>query len=158
MKKKLLCFLGMLVAVVLSTVMSSCEYVHDHGGQFSSADSTAIATIAQQEVTPTFSTPAEAQAYQMDIASEFQSDSVFRAMSQKQLFDVTSVLLGRGIHPTAKQIADEFTKNKDVYSNLPKEPQAEEDKPIPPVQEGKDTIVDTIIDGHKVHIIKNKEE
>lgn len=158
MKKTLLCFLGLVMAMIISLTMTSCDYVHDHGGVFSSADSTAIATIAQQEVTPTFSTPSEAQAYQMDLASEFQSDSVFRAMSQKQLFDVTTVLLQRGIHPTAKQIADEFSKNKDVYSNLPKEPQAEEDKPIPPVQQGRDTIIDTVINGQKVHIIKNKEE
>lgn len=156
MKNRVLMFLGMVVAIIMAAALGSCDRIHDHRGLFSYADSTAIANIAQQTVSPKFSTPTEAQAYQMDIENNFKEDSVFRSMTQKEVFDVTTVLLNRKQNPTAKDIAREYMQNNSIYSNLPTLGPLQQVHTTT-IREWKDTVIDTVIDGRKVYLLKNKE-
>lgn len=149
----------MVMGLISVLTFSSCEYLHNHGGTLSYSDSLAVAEIARETVEPTFATPNLAQSYQLQLQDQFQADSVFRQLSTEQIYNIVSVLNNRGIQPTVKQIVDEFTKNRSVYDNLPAEPQKEEDIPqAEPKIRSQDTIIDTTINGQRVHIIKNKQE
>lgn len=154
MKNRILMFVGMLMAIILSAALGSCDQIHDHGGILSHADSVAVANIAQEIVNPTFSNPTEAQAYQMDTEASFREDSVFRHLTQKEIFDVSSVLSNRGQKLSVHDIVEEYTKNKKVYSNLPTELP---EKVSPPVTSEEIDTIDTIVDGKRLRIIKNKE-
>lgn len=161
MKKTFKTFVAILTIAMLNILgLTSCDRILDRHGNFSYTDSLKIAQIVQESVNPTFNTPVLAQSYQMELIDHFKIDSIYRQMTTKQIFDVTTVLLQRGINPTVKDIIEEFQKNRNVYCNLPKEPQNPEEIPKREVSlhyETKDTIIDTVIDGKKVYLIKNKE-
>lgn len=161
MKKTLKTFVAILAVALLNIIgLTSCDHILDRHGKLSSADSLKIAQIAKETVNPTFDTPVLAQSYQMDLLDKYKLDSTFRYMTQKQIFDVVTVLIQKGTRPTVESIVDEFSKNKDVYSNLPESPQNPEEIPkakIIPHHESRDTVIDTVINGKKVYLIKNKE-
>lgn len=161
MKKTLKTFVAILAIAMLNIIgLTSCDRLLDRHGNFSYADSLKIAQIAQQTANPTFDTPVLAQSYQMELCDNFKIDSVYRNMTTKQIFDVSTVLIQRNTKPTVKDIVDEFLKNKEIYMNLPEEPQNPEEIPrakVIPHHESRDTVIDTIIDGKKVYLIKNKE-
>lgn len=70
-------------------------------------------------INPVFTSADQAVVYR-DLTEEGKSiDSVFYSMSDKQVIDVTSVLVGRVGHARKKDIVNEFMSHPDIYPLLP---------------------------------------
>ena len=66
-------------------------------------------------INPVFTSADQAVVYR-DLTEEGKSiDSVFYSMSDKQVIDVTSVLVGRVGHARKKDIVNEFMSHPDIY-------------------------------------------
>ena len=107
------------------------------------------------------------------LTSNMEIDSIFMALPETVIIDVSSVLLKKMSPITKKDIVDEYNRNRAIYDNLPKDATVPNDppaeKPIvevslvkegtttvteaPPTRVGESSYKDTVIDG-KQAIIK----
>lgn len=82
-----------------------------------------------QEVLPdamtqmyTFTSATDAMLYQQERATQKSVDDVFLSMTEKEVADVSTVLLKKLESITISDIVNEYRANRRIYSNLPPDP------------------------------------
>lgn len=84
-----------------------------------------VQSAVADAINPVFLSADQAVVYR-DLTNEGKSiDSVFYAMSDKQVIDVTSVLIGRVGSARKKDIVNEFMSHPDIYPLLPSKDKAD---------------------------------
>ena len=130
MKKKssILQVIGMSLITVLLAGLVCCGMTSCKNTTFPWEDKTpaieeTVDSLVQlavaDAINPVFLSADQAVVYR-DLTTEGKSiDSVFYAMSDKQVIDVTSVLIGRVGSARKKDIVNEFMSHPDIYPLLP---------------------------------------
>lgn len=117
--KKLI--IGALLALV-ATVFNSCDYMPpSKDGVKEFVQNYVDSVISGQEclLNPMFSTPEDVAIYRETVTEQLKLDSLFFRLSDKDIENVTSVVIKSNGYATKKAIVEEFLKNSDVYSKLP---------------------------------------
>ena len=129
--KKTLKFLLMSVGLAMLVVcgMTSCKNTTFPWGDKTPAIEETVDSLVQlavaDAINPIFMSADQAVVYR-DLTNEGKSiDSVFYAMSDKQVIDVTSVLIGRAGSARKKDIVNEFMSHPDIYPFLPSKDKAD---------------------------------
>ena len=179
MKNLVNVLLSALVAVFLIGIIgfgvNSC---HEGGikGYFLQEESSSETAYQAVEdlVNPSLDCVKDVVDFHNNLTSNMEIDSIFMALPETVIIDVSSVLLKKMSPITKKDIVDEYNRNRAIYDNLPhqdattpNDPPTE--KPIaevslvkestttvteaPPTRVGESSYKDTVIDG-KQAIIK----
>lgn len=139
-----------LIALVISLFLGSCDAKESFRREIIENDSLMIIRMMTGIDNPQFSTAKDAIEYQRSEKQWMEQDSVFYTIPENVLPNIVSVLQKNGEPITKNLITDEFITNKRIYLNLPDKPMRDITPPdIPNVK-----VVDTIIDGKKVHLIE----
>jgi len=96
-----------------------------------------------QEVLPdammqmyTFTSATDAMLYQQERATQKSTEDVFLSMTEKEVADVSTVLLKKLESITISDIVNEYRANRRIYSNLPPDPlqidEPQKDRPQEP--------------------------
>lgn len=173
-------FLGLLLAAVVGAIIviaagvgfNSCS----SGGLGSyikgpQVDSAQVVDIVNDIINPEFYGVDEVIIYKDFKLAERQIDSTFTHLTDKQILDISTVILKKGIPLCVKSIYDEYMNSRDVYDNLPAEittvPEASKDTTTameaPPTgvanpSETSYTSKDTTIDGKRATITTKIEK
>lgn len=116
-------------------------------------DSMLVEQRAETALDPSFIAVEDLIAYQSKLIEGYTLDSVFRAVPKDVLLNVSTVCLKKYGSINKKTIIDEINNNKDVYYNLPSpQPAVSIDPPTDSTLNKE--IVDTVIDGKSVRLIK----
>ncbi len=148
-EKLSMCFIMLIVAATVS----SCDYVKQTKSEIRHDDSLMVTNMMREIDNPTFTDYSDAIKYQRSGGQWRHQDSVFFSIPEKVVRDVVSVLEKSGKPVTKMSISNEFEMNKHVYMNLPDKPDLYQ--AITPPDVPNTEVVDTIIDGKHVQLIKS---
>lgn len=109
----------LLFAAVLGVTLTSCEHFTNFEKRHF-VDSTKVAEMITQKVTPAFSDLERITVYKQQRQVEYKTNSTFVAMSDQTLKSVVNVLLSRQTTVTVEQVVNEYLNNREIYDNLPK--------------------------------------
>ena len=124
---KRLKMLGVLLLAGLLMAITSCRH-NPFSSNYDSADSAQVAQFVESCQNPDLMSVPEVIELQNQMLEIAKVDSAFKAMSTKELTDVSSVLLKKRIYVRKKDIVEEFRLHKDIYENLPTTESAQNDK------------------------------
>ena len=177
MKNLVNVLLSALVAVFLIGIIgfgvNSCREggIKGYFLQEESSSETAYQAV-EDLVNPSLDCVKDVVDFHNNLTSNMEIDSVFMALPETVIIDVSSVLLKKMSPITKKDIVDEYNRNRAIYDNLPHQDATPNDSPaekpiaeVSLIKEGTTTVTeapptrvessykDTVIDG-KQAIIK----
>lgn len=122
-----------LLTVLVCGSLTSCKNTTFPWSNDTPAIEETIDSLVQAAVidaiNPTFVSADQAVVYR-DLAEDGKAvDSVFYSMSDKQIVDVTTVLIGRAGSAKKKDIVEEFMNHSDIYKLLPPDDQTGKTSP-----------------------------
>jgi len=128
-------FLGctIIVIAIAATLAVSCEnlpWYNNHSENYDAAESSDSVLLAEQIeslANPVFITVEDMVTFQAKVIEDYSVDSVFKAMPEQVLTNVTSVLIKRCGQADKRSVVEEYRANSAVYDNLPT--QAPQDSP-----------------------------
>ena len=142
-----------LIMLIVAATVSSCDYVKQTKSEIRRDDSLMVTNMMREIDNPTFTDYSNAIEYQRSEGQWRHQDSVFFSIPEKVVRDVVSVLEKSGKPVTKMSISNEFEMNKHVYMNLPDKPDLYQ--AITPPDVPNTEVVDTIIDGKHVQLIRS---
>lgn len=137
-----------------------------------SVDSAQVVDIVRDIINPEFGGVDEVLIYKDFKLSDKEVESTFLGLTDKQLLNISTVILNKGLPLSVKSIYDEYCNGKDIYDNLPGEisatvtepadtteaTEAPQATPVANPSETSYTSKDTIIDGHRATITTKIEK
>ena len=142
-----------LIMLIAAITVSSCDYVKQTKSEIRKDDSLMVFKMMQEIDNPTFTDCSDVIEFQRSEGQWRHQDSVFFSIPEKVMSDVVSVLEKSGKPLTKMSISNEFEMNKHVYLNLPDKPDLYQ--AITPPDVPNTEVIDTIIDGKHVQLIKS---
>lgn len=140
-----------LIALIISLFLGSCDAKENFRREIIENDSAMIIRMMTGIDNPEFSNARDVIEYQRSERQWKTQDSVFYTIPENALPNIMSVLQKNGEPVTKMRITAEFIDNKRIYLNLPDKPMENITPPdIPNVK-----VIDTVIDGKKVHLIES---
>ena len=136
-------------------------------------DEKAVIQLVQSQSNPEFTSVDQVLVFRSQLSKNTENDSMFIAMGEKTLIDVSSVVINKNKRATQADIINEFKSHPDVYNNLhptPGTPSRGNNTTSPSIGPDNDEVqvldppnttteihyTDTIIDGikRKVKVVK----
>lgn len=162
MKKWIKWYCAALIALVVTTVMSSCHRKYASESKHSITeyvDSADLAKILGEYDNPKFTSLDDVYTYYQNEKQYRMQDSVFFSMPPETVANVYTVLVRRGEKSITKMsITNEYLDNIKVYSNLPKKVEMDEalGNGMPDVPNT--VTIDTIINGEHVKVMQESTQ
>ena len=114
--------IGAIIVIATGVGFNSCS----EGGLGSyikgpQVDSAQVVDIIEDYLNPEFDGIDAVLVYKDFTLAKQQIESTFIGLTDKQIVDISTVIIKKGIPLSIKSIYDEYVANKDVYDNLPAE-------------------------------------
>lgn len=116
-----------ILAGLVMCGMTSCKNTALPWGEKTPAIEETVDSLVQlavmDAINPSFESAEQVVVYR-DLSLDGESiDSVFKSMSERDLFTVSTVVIKRSGSATKKDIVEEYSSHADIYNNLPQSEQ-----------------------------------
>lgn len=118
--KKFLNIIVFTMALVLTTVITSCDRVSKTLNPSSEPDTTLIAMQVNKLIDPHFSSVHEILAFRNSRIECRTIDSIFTSLPDEVLTNAATVCINKKGYVTKKDVVREYQSHGDIYNNLPK--------------------------------------
>ena len=118
--KKFLNIIVFTMALVLMTVITSCDRVGKTLNPSFEPDTTLIATQVDRLMNPSFNSAQELLVFRNSRLECKTIDSIFTSLPDEVLQNAATVCINKKGYVTKKDVVNEYRSNGDVYNNLPK--------------------------------------
>lgn len=112
--------IALTLAVVGACTLTSCDKLVSYPDNYDTAnDSVLVAQQVEAIANPVFETVKEVILYRYQADQGAKIDSIFSALTDEQVKNVSTVVINRDGCATKKSIVEEYRANNTVYDNLP---------------------------------------
>lgn len=112
--------IALTLAVVGACTLTSCDRLVSYPDNYDKAsDSVLVAQQVEAIANPVFETVKEVILYRYQADQGAKIDSIFSALTDEQVKNVSTVVINRDGCATKKAIVEEYRANNTVYDNLP---------------------------------------
>lgn len=112
--------IALTLAVVGVCILTSCDRLVSYPDNYDKAsDSVLVAQQVEAIANPVFETVKEVILYRYQADQGAKIDSIFSALTDEQVKNVSTVVINRDGCATKKAIVEEYRANNTVYDNLP---------------------------------------
>ncbi len=118
--KKFFDIIVFTMALVLTTIFTSCDRVNKTLNSSFEPDTTLIAMQVDRLVNPSFNSAQELLAFRDSRLECKTIDSIFTSLPDEVLQNAATVCINKKGYVTKKDVVNEYRSHGDVYNNLPK--------------------------------------